>query len=290
MPTTTPSPPLIFYDISSPLQPRSYAPNPSKTRLALNFKRLAFTTRYTDILDIASVRAALACPVTRHLDDGTEFPTLPILQDPATGAVVGDSVDIANYLEETYPGEGGCLFPPTDADADAEAEAEGKAKGWRAYESPCKDTPFYAPLSIRPASTPNAAYARFNVHVDATFSAHVGPFAEFLPFNPATAEAIKALFARRAGLPSWDVLSVQGEARRPLLEAFRADLGTLAGLFGAEGGPFLEGERASYADLIVGGWLNMLEVVMPAEEWVEFRGWYGGVFARLHDVLQERYA
>jgi glutathione S-transferase len=72
--------------------------------------------------------------------------------------------------------------------------------------------------------------------------------------------------------------------------AFRADLGTLAALFGAEGGPFLEGERASYADLIVGGWLNMLEVVMPAEEWVEFRGWYGGVFARLHDVLQERYA
>jgi glutathione S-transferase len=286
--TTTPSPPLIFYDISSPLEPRSYAPNPSKTRLALNFKRLAFTTRYTDILDIARVRAALACPATRTLADGADFPTLPILQDPATGAVVGDSVDIANYLEATFPGSGGCLFPPAGADA----ETEGK--GWRAYESPCKDTPFYAPLSIRPASTPNAAYARFNVHIDATFSAHVGPFAEFLPFNPATAEAVKALFAKRAGLPSWDVLSVRGaEARRAALEAFRADLATLAGLFGAEGedgGPFLEGERASYADLIVGGWLNMLEVVMPADEWVEFRGWYGGVFARLHDVLQERYA
>jgi glutathione S-transferase len=279
---TTPSPPLIFYDISSPLQPRSYAPNPSKTRLALNFKRLAFTTRYTDILDIATVRASLACPATRTLADGSEFPTLPILQDPAAGAVVGDSVDIANYLEATFPESGGCLFP-------TEADAEGK--GWRAYESPRKDTPFYAPLSIRPASTPNAAYARFNVHIDATFSAHVGAFAEFLPFNPATAEAVKALFAKRAGLPSWDVLSVSGEARRPMLEAFRADLGTLAELFGGEdGGPFLEGERASYADLIVGGWLNMLEVVMPRDEWEEFRGWYGGVFARLHDVLQERYA
>jgi glutathione S-transferase len=289
MTTTTPSPPLIFYDISSPLEPRSYAPNPSKTRLALNFKRLAFTTRYTDILDIARVRAALACPATRSLADGSEFPTLPILQDPAAGKVVGDSVDIANYLEATFPESGGCLFPPTDADAGADADVKGAR--WRAYESPCKDTPFYAPLSIRPASTPNAAYARFNVHVDATFSAHVGPFAAFLPFNPATAEAVKTLFAKRAGLPSWDVLSVHGEARRAALEAFRADLGTLAGLFGVgDEGPFLEGARPSYADLIVGGWLNMLEVVMPAEEWVEFRGWYGGVFARLHDVLQERYA
>jgi glutathione S-transferase len=282
---TDPTNPLIFYDISSPLQPRSYAPNPSKTRLALNFKRLAFTTHYIDILDIASVRASFACPATRTLADGTDFPTLPVLHDPATGAVVGDSVDIANYLDSTFPGAGGCLFP-TDADAD-----NAEAARWRTYESPCKSTPFYAPLSIRPADMPNAVYARFNVHVDTTFSAHVGAFAEFLPFNPETADDVKALFAKRSRLPSWDVLSVRGEARRPLLEAFRADLGTLAALFGGgDGGPFLEGERASYADLIVGGWLNMFEVVMPADEWVEFRAWHGGVFARLHDTLQEKYA
>jgi glutathione S-transferase len=54
-------------------------------------------------------------------------------------------------------------------------------------------------------------------------------------------------------------------------------------------GPFLEGERANYADLIVGAWLNMLSLLMPEDEWKEFRTWHGGVFARLHDALQESY-
>jgi hypothetical protein len=26
---------------------------------------------------------------------------------------------------------------------------------------------------------------------------------------------------------------------------------------------------------------------MPEDEWKEFRTWHGGVFARLHDALQE---
>jgi hypothetical protein len=39
----------------------------------------------------------------------------------------------------------------------------------------------------------------------------------------------------------------------------------------------------------MGGWLNMLSLIMPGEEWREFRMWHGGVFARLHDALQEDY-
>jgi glutathione S-transferase len=284
-PSPTPAPahkmadaaPLILYDISSPLQPRSYAPNPSKARLALSFKRVPFETIWVDILDIPAVRRGLACPAVRKLDDGSDFFTLPMLRDPATGAVIGDSFDIANYLEEKFPASGGSLFPRDSTRTGLD------------YESPHKDTPFIAPLTSHHGAA-HEDYARFNTHVDATFTAHTALVAQFMPFNPASAEAVRALFAKRAHLSSWDALRFEGEARGRLREAFKADLASLALPFAAHaGGPYLEGARASYADLIVGGWLAMFAATMPREEWADFRSWHGGVFGRLHDALQEHY-
>jgi len=268
---------LSLYDISSPLQPRSYAPNPSKTRLALSFKGVPFQTTWVDIIDIPEVREGLGCPATRKLDDGSNFYTLPMLRDPASGRVVGDSFDIANYLEDKYPGSGGCLFP-----------SDSTCTGLD-YESPFKDTLFFAPLTTNQGSK-NESYAKFNTHVDATFSAHMVLYGQYMPFNPNTAEDVKALFCKRAHLSSWDDICLQGEARESLKVAFNVALTSLAQLFVShEGGPYLEGERATYADLIVGGWLNMLSVTMPEEEWTQFRTWHDGVFANLHDALQEKY-
>ncbi|RDW74784.1 hypothetical protein BP6252_05926 [Coleophoma cylindrospora] len=269
--------PLIFYDISSPIQPRSYAPNPSKARLALSFKRAPFTTTFVDILDINDVRKGLGCPAVRQLDDGSDFYTLPMLRDPVAGTIIGDSFEIANYLEDTFPDADRCLFPSNSTGTGLD------------YESPNKDVALYAPLTSNKGAK-NEPYARFNVHVDATFSAHVVLVAQYMPFNPDTANAVKALFAQRAHLSSWDDVSIQGEAREQLRAAFKAALTSLAQLFTVnDGGPYLEGPRPNYADLIVGGWLNMLGVTMPAEEWRDFRTWHGGVFARLYDALQEDY-
>ncbi|KAI4640330.1 hypothetical protein J4E93_008535 [Alternaria ventricosa] len=269
--------PLIFYDISSPIQPRSFAPNPSKARLALSFKNVPFKTTWIDILDIPTVRKGLNCPATRKLDDGSDFHTLPMLQDPSVGKVIGDSFDIANYLDDTFPDSGGCLFPKDSTHIGLD------------YESPNKDTMFYAPLTLNEGAK-HKAYAKFNTHVDATFSAHVMLVAQYMPFNPETADAVKAQMSKRAHLDSWDSICIQGEAREQLRVAFKAALKGLADLFMVHGeGPFLEGEKANYADLIVGGWVNMMASCMPAEEWDDFRTWHGGVFGRLHDALQEKY-
>ncbi|KAH7390080.1 hypothetical protein BKA64DRAFT_725268 [Cadophora sp. MPI-SDFR-AT-0126] len=268
---------LILYDISSPLQPRSYAPNPSKARLALSFKSVTFTTTWVDMLDISNVRKGLHCPATRSFADGSDFFTLPILRNSATGEVIGDSFDIANYLEDTFPDSGGCLFPP------------GSTRTGLDYESPNKDMLFLVPLTSREGAN-NSDYARFNVQIDATFTAYVGLVAQFLPFNPETAEATRAVFLKRARLNSWDDLSIRGKAREQMKAAFKTGLTSLAQLFMVhETGPYLEGKEANYADLIVGGWLNMLFATMPQEEWSDFRTWHGGVFARLHDALQENY-
>ncbi|KAF2828685.1 hypothetical protein CC86DRAFT_368847 [Ophiobolus disseminans] len=273
----TNSAPLIFYDISSPKQPRSYAPNPSKARLALSFKGVPFKTTWTDLLDIPDVRKGLNCPATRKLDDGSDYYTLPMLRDPSSNKIIGDSFDIANYLEDTFPDSGGCLFPPNSTRTGLD------------YESPNKDLVFYAPVTLNEGAK-HEAYAQFNAHVDTTFSAHIVLVAQNIPFNPSTADAVKANMAKRAHLPSWDSLSIEGEAREQVRKAFKEALASLAELFTRnEGGPYLEGERANYADLIVGGWLNMMYSTMPEEEWKDFATWHGGVFGRLHEVLQEKY-
>ncbi|KAK0105146.1 hypothetical protein ONS95_004455 [Cadophora gregata] len=148
---------------------------------------------------------------------------------------------------------------------------------------------FLVPLTCKEGSK-NNPYARFNMQVDATFTANIGLVAQFLPFNPETTEATRAVFLKRARLNSWDDLSIRGEARTQAKAAFKTALTSLAQLFMFhDTGPYLEGIEANYADLIVGGWLNMLSVTMPQEEWSDFRTWHGGVFARLHDALQKNY-
>ncbi|KAI9016995.1 hypothetical protein BC832DRAFT_588280 [Gaertneriomyces semiglobifer] len=274
--------PLIFYDISSPLQPRSYAPNPSKARLALSFKQVPFKTTWVDLPDITAVRKGLNCPAMRQLDDGTDFYTLPMVVDPnANNKVLGDSFDIANYLDATFPDSGGLLFP-TDT-----------TRTGLDYESPHKDTPFIVPLTVLASTTPNVEYANFNRHVDATFTMHTVLVGEFLPFNPQSAETVKATMAKRAHVQNWDDLFAGARdkaTRGKMLEAFKGALESLARLFMVHpSGPYLEGEKANYADLIVGGWVNMMAMTMPEEEWKQFRTWHGGVFGKLHDALQKNY-
>lgn len=203
---------------------------------------------------------------------------LLLLQDPGSGKVIGDSFDIANYLEDMFPESGGCLFP------------QDSTRTGLDYQTPYKDTVFHAPPLTPNQLGKNEDYARFNLHVDLTFSNNVVLVGEFLPFNPDTAEAVRALFVKRAHLNSWNDLCIRGEMRQQLMAGFESGLTTLAELFMVhETGPYLEGSRATYADLIVGGWLNMLSATMPREEWEELRSWHGRVFARLHDALQQNY-
>lgn len=207
---------------------------------------------------------------------GSDYYTLPMLRDPS-GKMIGDSFDIANYLEDTFPTSGGELFPPNSTRTGLD------------YESPQKDLPIFIPLTTHEGSK-NQDYARFNWHVDATFTHHVGLVAYYMPFNPETAEATKAVFLGRANLDSWEYFNIQGEAREKMMASFKQSLTSLAQLYAIhKDGPYLEGKDANYADLIVGGWLNMFHECFPADELEEFRTWHGGIFAQLHDALHKNY-
>ncbi|KFY05436.1 hypothetical protein V491_09132 [Pseudogymnoascus sp. VKM F-3775] len=111
-----------------------------------------------------------------------------------------------------------------------------------------------------------------------------------IPLDPATADITKAEFVNRAGVKSWEDFKMVGEVRETMKSSFEKSLGDLAKMFARDTtGPFLLGQKASYADIIVGGWLRMGRVTLPESEWEELKSWHGGVFGQLHDAL-DKYA
>ncbi|KAL4772525.1 hypothetical protein BDW60DRAFT_207142 [Aspergillus nidulans var. acristatus] len=274
----TPPTPITFYDIAMRTPSLSCSPNPSKTRLALNFASVPYKTTFVPLPSIPSVRQSLGVPAGRKFADGSDFYTLPVIVDEATGSKIGDSFDIAIYLHERYAdanGAKGDLFPVLRNEEKLD------------FRTP--NTAMLVPLSAMSEAARQdkyLEYATFNTHVDAAFTLHVLLTVHGLPFPPDTAEATRAEFCKRAGVPSWDAFTVSGEARGKLKESLKETLAELAKLFVRnENGPFILGEKPCYADFIVGGWLRMLSVCLPADEWEEVRGWHGGVFGRVFDAL-----
>ncbi len=109
MASTSSSDPILFYDIASGPPIRPFAPNPWKARYALNFKRANFVTQWVDLSEVTSTRKGLGADPVRFFSDGEPFYTLPVIKDTSTNKVVGDSFDIAVYLDEKYP-NGPLLF------------------------------------------------------------------------------------------------------------------------------------------------------------------------------------
>ncbi|KAJ5683060.1 hypothetical protein N7462_006225 [Penicillium macrosclerotiorum] len=275
MTSTDSTPPITLYDIKfcPPVAKNTCAPNPWKARYALNFKNANYTTQWVAMPDIANVRRAVGAPAGRKFADGTDFYTLPLLTDSTTGVIVGDSFDIAVHLQRVYPDAGaGDLFPDQSLDFGCPEQAE-----------------LLIPLSKR-ADNAYENYARFNTQIDGLFTMHVGLTVHGMPFDPETAAETHAEFVRRAGVSSWADFEIHGAQRTALKTALREALAPLAGLFQRDSsGPFVLGQRASYADLIVGAWLRMLHRTLPADEWEEIAGWHEGTFGALHEAL-DRFA
>ncbi|KAL4928948.1 uncharacterized protein BDV17DRAFT_86972 [Aspergillus undulatus] len=275
---TSSTPALNFYDIEMrpPIEETACSPNPTKTRLALNFKNIPYKTTWVALPSVPDLRQSLGIPAGRKFADGTDFHTLPIIHDPSTKTYVGDSLDIAIYLDQTYPSEGVALFPAQPP------QLNYTFQDVFGILIPLSD------MSEEAKQEKYVAYAEFNRHVDAAFTTHTLLAVQRMPFHPATEKLSKAEFCRRAGKTSWDEFMISDEVRAQLKSSFKGTLGELAKVFTRNtSGPFVLGGRACYADLIVGGWLRMFNVCLPEDEWEELKSWHGGVFGQLWDALQE---
>ncbi|TFY71088.1 hypothetical protein EVG20_g1915 [Dentipellis fragilis] len=94
---------LTFYDIPGNASPtKAWTPNPWKGRLALTMKGLPHRTVWVEYPDIADVCKKLGAQPT-GTRGGQPLYTLPVLEDPNTGAITSESFSIAEYLDATYP-------------------------------------------------------------------------------------------------------------------------------------------------------------------------------------------
>ncbi|KAA1475685.1 hypothetical protein DENSPDRAFT_842494 [Dentipellis sp. KUC8613] len=98
--------PLVLYDIPYTVSGKACSPNPWKARLALTMKGIPHKTVWVEYPDIAGVCKELGVQSTTSpaaIASGAPQYTLPVLQDPNTGALISDSFNIARYLDKTYP-------------------------------------------------------------------------------------------------------------------------------------------------------------------------------------------
>lgn len=261
--------PIIFYDIASGPPLRTFAPNPWKTRYALNLKRLPYKTQWVQLPDISSVRQKLEVPANRTLPNGEPYHTLPMIHDTSTGAKVGDTFEIALYLDKTYSDAPRLIQPGTTGlTAAFNAHVDGL---FTRHVLLATQQPF------DPAVAPKI-YEIFAKRMGCTTlpTMDTSPEAHeklMISFENELGEFVKAYY-HTGGTTDY----------------FWSPSGTAVGQAQMKGreqaGSWLDGNEPVYADLIVGAWLAMMEQSMKPEDWGRLRTWQGGFWARVHDALQ----
>lgn len=260
---------IVFYDIASGPPVRTFAPNPWKTRYALNFKKVAYRTEAVDMPNIASVREKLGVPANRTLPDGSAYHTLPLIHDLSTGEMIGDTFEIALYLDKTYPSEKQ-LFRPGTVGLTAAFNA-------RADELFTKHVALSSnmPFPEESKAEINGIFARrFGLtNLDDMKMSDEAREALFVGFENALGEFAKAY--KHTGGTTDTVWRATGTAVAQAQKQGRTEVG-----------PYLDGDEPAYADLIVGAWLAMSAECMSAEDWARVRSWHDGLWGRIHDALE----
>lgn len=261
---------ITFYDIASAPPLKTFAPNPWKTRLALNFKGIPYQTKWVQVLDIRSLREELGVPANRTLPDGSPLHTLPMIQDVNTGKIIGDSFEIALYLDSAFP-DGPKLLHPRTAGLTATFNAH-MDEVFTKHLGICTQTSF-DPTIVQEVM---AVFAkRFGVESLADMQlSNEQREALFVSFEVALGELTKAY--HHTGGTADRVWRTTGTAKeqtqRPPPGRENAAL-------------FLDSEEPSYADFIVGAWLKHFQVGLKAEDWQRVCSWQDGRWGKLVAAL-----
>jgi len=214
---------------------------------ALNFKGVQYRTEWIDLSDVATVRQKLGAAPNRKFPDGSDFYTLPIIQDVSNNEIIGDSFDIAVYLDRTYPDDR-ILIP---------RGTEGLHKAFNIQA----DAVFTAFVILLVHGMPLNPETAHKTH--ATFAQRAG-VRSWDDFAVRGEERVLKLVSFKAALEEFAKIY----RRRDM-------------------GPFLEGDTPMYADLIVGAWLQFVKRTLPAEEWSQIQAWQDGLWGALDKALEQ---
>ncbi|KAG2144496.1 glutathione S-transferase [Suillus clintonianus] len=245
---------IIFLDIITVL-PAPFSPNTWKVRLALNYKKLAYETRWVETTDIASVCKALGIPPTSTLPDGTPKYTLPALVDnnPSPPALLSDSTPIIEYLERTYP-------------------------------DPDSSRALCPPIS-------RALLALFEYHVAHSITAQLLPVMVMHMYDKKTPrdrihfrKRTEAAFGKKL-----EDIELRGKEREEHWNKIEGAFDLLATFMQAGGGAseLFTGSNLSLADCTLGGLLLAFRYISPDEAWIKVSSWNNGKWVRYVAALEE---
>ena len=220
----------------------------------LNYKGLPYKTEWVEYPDIAGLCKKLGASHTSYKPDGSPHYTLPVIWDPNTNTAVSDSIQIARYLDKTYPGTPLVIPPETDA----------------------LITVFdyvWMPLivvKLQPLMLPHAC----------------------AQLNPVSEEFFRTDREKKYGV-KFSEWSPAGPIRDGHWAEVKAALEKLNEFFTADGREktFVMGDRVTYADIIISGWLVWVKRVLGADgqEWANVLNWVDGTTVGKSLKALERY-
>ncbi|KAF7365393.1 GST N-terminal domain-containing protein [Mycena venus] len=246
------SDPIILYDIPSKAPGCAWSPNTWKVRYAFNYKGLAYKTVWIEYPDIADLCKKIGAEPTMIRQNGEPYYSLPVIEDPKTGAVISDSARIAEYLDATYPDTPKVVPEGTHVLQKTFMAAYDNATGpLISYIMPA------IAKILRPKSEEYFVRTR-----EASFKK------KLTDMWPTGEEHEKAWKEVEAGF---------GKVDRWLNEPMNA------------GKPFVMGDVVSFADFMIGGELIWCRCGFGEESdlWKDMMKWHGGRWAKLIDSLKK---
>ncbi|EGN96903.1 hypothetical protein SERLA73DRAFT_185150 [Serpula lacrymans var. lacrymans S7.3] len=241
------SQPIILYDIPGQGPVKAMSGNIFKARYTLAYKGLAFKSVWVESKDIEERMKAIGAKPTGRKPDGSDFYTLPVIQDPSTGAVVSDSFAIAEYLEETYPSTS-TVFP----------------RGSKALIS-VFDSTFMQGMGPMFPLIATTVYTKI---------------------LPTSREYFRENAEIRFGTKFEDI-SPEGPKREQHWKNAKDFLGVVDGWYSKSGGKWIMGDTFSYADIIAGAWVRCFNGLFEGEKWEEISTWHGGRWGRLLEEINK---
>ncbi|CAG8910121.1 unnamed protein product [Penicillium egyptiacum] len=225
---------IHFFDITSvlPGPAKSWSPNTLRTRMVLNFKGIPYTQSWVSYPDIAPLLKAHGVPPTKSSalpGNSAVHYTLPAISHKGSitsnpEGVLMDSEPIAMYIDKLYPSPP--LFPSGDASYSLMVAVQKIVSSIRP-----------SMISLVIPNVPSGLDERGREYFIRTRSEAFGkPLSEVRPTDEAELLALRQLIEKEA---------------ETLVKMLKGRDG--------KKGPFLEGERAGYADIILASLLAFFE-------------------------------
>ncbi|KAK7450617.1 hypothetical protein VKT23_012927 [Stygiomarasmius scandens] len=244
---------LIFYDIPSNIG--TWSPNTWKTRYSLNFKNIPYKTTWIEYPDIENTLKSLGItPCATKPDGKTPHYTLPAIYDPSTKTGLTDSLAIAEYLDKKYPDKP-LLIPP------------GTLVFHRSWED-----------ALRPKLIAMFPFTYMITNEQTSWR-----------LSPRSEE-----YFHRNRLVKFNVKKVEdvfpgGEAQKVQeWKKLEEGLGQLDRWYREEG-IFVMGDKACFADFVLGGVLVWIRSVFgrDSQEWKDVSSWHNGRWGRMIQALED---